>query len=63
MIVPAGVTVKVTENTDKVVNLVLPVKPAAEELTEEELHQIAGGGCRHSNCVDVGSDPGDRDRD
>jgi hypothetical protein len=41
--VPAGVTVKVLENTDAVLNLVLPVKPVAEELSEEELHKAAGG--------------------
>jgi hypothetical protein len=63
VIVPPGITVKVAQNTDKVINLVLPVKPEPEELTEDELRQAAGGGCRHSNCVDVGSDPGDRDRD
>jgi hypothetical protein len=61
--VPAGVTVRVVEDTDAVLNLVLPVKPAPAELSDEELRQAAGGGCRHSNCVDVGSDPGDRDRD
>jgi hypothetical protein len=43
LIVPAGVTVRVVENTDQVVNLVLPFKPAAEELSEEELKQAAGG--------------------
>jgi hypothetical protein len=41
--VPKGITVKVLENTDKVLNLVLPVKPAPEELSEEELKQAAGG--------------------
>jgi Nitrile hydratase, alpha chain len=42
--VPAGVTVKVLENTDRVLNLVLPVKAAPAELSEAELHQVAGGG-------------------
>jgi hypothetical protein len=41
--VPKGVTVRVVENTDKALNLVLPVKPAPEELSEEELHKAAGG--------------------
>jgi hypothetical protein len=60
---PAGLTLKVHENTDKVVNLVLPIKPAPAELSEEELHRAAGGAgamafgercsrefCRHENC-------------
>jgi Nitrile hydratase, alpha chain len=42
--VPAGITIKVVENTDKVVHLTLPLPPAPEELSEEELHQAAGGG-------------------
>jgi len=50
LILPAGITVKVLENTDKVVNLVLPVKPAPSELSEEELHQAAGGYCRRCGC-------------
>jgi hypothetical protein len=41
--VPKGIAVKVLENTDKVLNLVLPVKPAPAELSEAELHQAAGG--------------------
>ena len=41
--VPKGITVKVVENTDKVLHLVLPVKPAPEELSEKELTQAAGG--------------------
>ena len=41
--VPKGTTVKVWENTDKLLTLVLPVKPAPEELSEKELHQAAGG--------------------
>jgi hypothetical protein len=44
---PAGVTVKVVENTDKVVHLMLPAKPPAEELSEEELHRVAAGHCHH----------------
>jgi len=40
---PTRVQLMVVENTDKVVHLVLPVKPAAQELSEEELEQVAGG--------------------
>jgi hypothetical protein len=50
LIVPAGITIKVLENTDKVINLVLPVKPSAAELSQEELQQAAGGYCRRCGC-------------
>jgi hypothetical protein len=46
MVLPAGVTVKVVENTDKVVNLVLPTKPAPSELSAEELHMATAGAGR-----------------
>ena len=48
--VPAGVTVHVVENTAKVINLVLPVKPAASELCEEELQGVVAGRSSVSNC-------------
>jgi hypothetical protein len=53
--VPAGIQIKVLENTDKLLNLVLPIKPAPEELSEEELHRVAGGqghrcGCERCGC-------------
>ena len=38
---PAGVTLKVLENTAGVFNLVLPVRPA--ELSDSDLDQVAGG--------------------
>jgi hypothetical protein len=41
--VPAGVTVNVLENTDRLLNLVLPVKPVPEELSDAELQHVAGG--------------------
>ena len=40
--VPAGVTVKVVENTDTHVHLVLPPKPTTE-LSDEALDRVAGG--------------------
>ncbi len=46
---PAGKQLKVVENTDKVVNLVLPTKPAPQELSEAELHRVAGGR-GHEGC-------------
>jgi hypothetical protein len=48
--VPAGITFKVVENTDKVVNLVMPVKPAPSDLSEEELQGAMKGNCGVSNC-------------
>ncbi len=39
--VPEGEAVKVVENSPKVVHLVLPARP--EELSDEELDQVAGG--------------------
>jgi hypothetical protein len=51
---PAGLQLKLVENTDKVLHLVLPVKPAPQELSEEELHRVAGGGggerCNWERC-------------
>ena len=38
---PEGMAVHVTENTDKVVNLVIPVKPT--DLTDADLEKVAGG--------------------
>ena len=40
--VPAGYTVRVLENTDNVVNYVLPPNPNAE-LSDSELEAVAGG--------------------
>ncbi|MFH1725905.1 MAG: NHLP leader peptide family RiPP precursor [Elusimicrobiota bacterium] len=37
-----GVAVKVVQDTDKTVHLVLPPKPAGE-LSEEQLEKVAGG--------------------
>jgi hypothetical protein len=39
---PAGVTVKVVENTDTHVHVVLPPKPV-DELSDEALEKAAGG--------------------
>jgi hypothetical protein len=41
--VPTGMTIKVVENTDKVVHLVLPTRSAPQELSDAELQQAAGG--------------------
>jgi len=40
--IPAGYTIQVLENTDKVVNYVLPPNPNAE-LSDSELEAVAGG--------------------
>ena len=39
---PEGMSVHVTENTDKVFNLVIPAKPT--DLTDADLDKVAGGG-------------------
>ncbi len=41
--VPAGMTVTVVENTDKLFHLVLPPVPS-DELSDEALDAVAGGG-------------------
>ena len=41
--VPAGMTVTVVENTDKLFHLVLPPVPT-DELSDEVLDAVAGGG-------------------
>jgi Nitrile hydratase, alpha chain len=38
---PAGMTMKAVENTDKIYHFVVPAKPT--ELTEEQLDMVAGG--------------------
>jgi hypothetical protein len=40
--IPTGYTIRVLENTDKVVNYVLPPNPNAE-LSDSELEAVAGG--------------------
>jgi hypothetical protein len=40
---PAGMEVKVVENTNTVVHLPLYAKPQSGELAEEDLMQVAGG--------------------
>ncbi len=50
LLLPAGVQLKVVENTDQMVHLVIPKKPTPEELSEEELHSVAGGRCRCGGC-------------
>ncbi len=40
---PAGLTVKAVENTDKVFHLVIPAKPT--DLSDDDLDKVAGGAC------------------
>jgi Nitrile hydratase, alpha chain len=42
---PPGVAVKVVENTQDTMHLVLPAPPPAGELTDEALDKVAGGAC------------------
>ncbi|MBI2910694.1 MAG: NHLP leader peptide family natural product precursor [Chloroflexi bacterium] len=46
---PAGMEVRMVENTDRVMHLTLPAKPSEVELSVEELDRMSGGG---SSCVD-----------
>jgi hypothetical protein len=41
--IPAGVAVRVVENTATTFHLVLPPKPATGELSDEQLGNVAGG--------------------
>ncbi|BBK33402.1 hypothetical protein STHU_40360 [Allostella humosa] len=42
--VPAGITIKVVENTPSTLHFVLPTKPHDGELSEEELADATAGG-------------------
>ena len=42
---PAGLSIKALENTDKVFHLVIPAKPTDAELSDEDLEKVAGGLC------------------
>ena len=41
--VPAGMTVKIVENTDKVHYLTLPCQSSEVDLSDEQLEKVAGG--------------------
>ena len=47
--VPAGQQVRLVENTDQVMHLVLPQQP--RDLSDEQLDQVAGGLCVLTSCV------------
>ena len=51
--VPDGMDVKVVENADDCVYITLPaMHDSADSLTDEELLEVAGGGCQHNSvCV------------
>jgi hypothetical protein len=42
VVIPEDVELRVVENTEEVVHLILPPEPA-EQLSEEELESVAGG--------------------
>ncbi|MEK7817189.1 MAG: NHLP leader peptide family RiPP precursor, partial [Actinomycetota bacterium] len=47
---PAGLTLKAVENTDKVFHLVIPAKPTdLSDLSDSDLDSVAGGSC--GGCV------------
>lgn len=41
---PAGVQLRVLENTDRLVHLTIPARPNAAELSDAALDAVAGGG-------------------
>jgi hypothetical protein len=41
--VPAGVTIRIVEDTDTLMHVSLPPRPSGKELTEEDLTAVAGG--------------------
>ena len=43
--IPTGIEVKVVEDTDSVRHVILPLRPSAQDLSDEQLEQVAGGGC------------------
>jgi len=59
--IPAGVTVNIVENTDQVVNYVLPKNPKIQALSDADLDAVAGGQVRKAcNPSDIGRNPGCR---
>ncbi len=46
---PAGLSVKAMENTEKVFHLVIPAQPT--DLSDEDLDKVAAGFSDFSNCV------------
>lgn len=42
--IPQGVEVRVVEDTGKVFHIVIPPKPTSDELVDNELEAVAGGG-------------------
>jgi len=48
--VPPGMQIRVVENTEQVIHLPLPAKPSKEELSEEDLAQVAGGIRGNDSC-------------
>ena len=48
---PDGIDVNVVENTDNTVHITMPMAPAgSDELSDEELGNVAGGRSMHRSC-------------
>jgi hypothetical protein len=47
---PAGVEVRVIADTDRLAHWVVPARPTASELSEEDLRAVAGGQCGACRC-------------
>ncbi|OGV59777.1 MAG: hypothetical protein A2283_10990 [Lentisphaerae bacterium RIFOXYA12_FULL_48_11] len=50
MEVPEGIEVRIVENTDKIINFILPPEPS-DELTDEQLSGADGGFVCFSSCT------------
>ena len=50
MEVPAGIEVRIVENTDKIINFILPPEPS-DELCDEQLRGAVGGICFVYICL------------
>jgi hypothetical protein len=60
--VPDGVAMRIVENTDKMLHLVIPSAPASIELSDDELRHVAGGASGTCGLQPPPSRPGAYDR-
>jgi hypothetical protein len=49
--IPAGLQVKIHEDSDSVRHIVLPPRPSSQDLSDEQLEQVAGGACTASGST------------
>jgi hypothetical protein len=49
--IPPGLDVRILEDTDSVRHIVLPPRPSSQDLSDEQLEHVAGGGVCASTTV------------